>query len=113
MSVHRARRLRRRLTLPEGLLWQQLRARPHGFKFRRQHPIGPYDLDFFCHEAGLAIEVDGVAHEMGDNPQRDERRDRWVAEQGVMTLRVTAADVLGEMEAVVRLIVHLCEERSP
>ncbi|MFL6845738.1 MAG: endonuclease domain-containing protein [Allosphingosinicella sp.] len=113
MNVWRARRLRRKLSLPEGLLWQQLRARPGGFKFRRQHPMGPYDLDFFCHEAGLAVEVDGVSHEMGDNPQRDERRDRWVGEQGVMTLRVTAADVLREMDAVVRLVVHHCRERSP
>jgi very-short-patch-repair endonuclease len=113
MSVTRARRLRRQLSLPEGLLWQRLRMRPGGFKFRHQHPIGPYALDFFCHEAGLAIEVDGISHEMGDNPARDERRDRRVAEQGIMTLRVTAADVLGEMEAVVRLVVHLCRERTP
>ena len=113
MSVRRARQLRRRLSLPEALLWRELRARPGGFKFRNQHPMGPYTLDFFCHAAGLAIEVDGVSHEMGDNPQRDERRDRWVAGQGVMTVRVTAADVLGEIEAVVRLVVHLCRERSP
>ena len=113
MSVTRARRLRRQMTLPEILLWRELRARPGGFKFRHQHPFGPYTLDFFCHAAGLAIEVDGASHEMGDNPARDERRDRWVAGQGVMTFRVTAADVLGEMEAVVRMVVHLCGERSP
>jgi very-short-patch-repair endonuclease len=101
------------MTLPEILLWQQLRTRPGGFKFRHQHPLGPYTLDFFCHEAGLAIEVDGISHEMGDNPQRDERRDRWLAERGVATLRVTAGEVLGEIEAVVRLVVHMCRERSP
>jgi very-short-patch-repair endonuclease len=113
MSVTRARRLRRQMTLPEVLLWQQLRTRPGGFKFRHQHPLGPYTLDFFCHQAGLAVEVDGISHEMGDNPQRDERRDRWLAERGVATLRVAASDVLGEMEAVVRLVVYLCRERSP
>ena len=75
--------------------------------------MGPYTPDFFCHSAGLAVEVDGISHDMGDNPIRDERRDRWMAGQGVMTLRVTAADVLAEMDAVVRLIVHLCRERSP
>ncbi|MEA3008957.1 MAG: hypothetical protein QOJ91_649 [Sphingomonadales bacterium] len=101
------------MSLPEGLLWRQLRGRPGGFKFRHQHPMGPYTLDFFCHEAGLAIEVDGISHGMGDNPAQDERRDLWVAEQGVMTLRVTAADVLGDMEAVVRLVVHQCRQRSP
>ncbi|HEX6375140.1 MAG TPA: endonuclease domain-containing protein [Allosphingosinicella sp.] len=113
MSVTRARQLRRQLSLPEGLLWRELRARPGGFKFRHQHPLGPYVLDFFCCEAGLALEVDGISHEMGDNPQRDERRDRWLAGKGVMTLRVTAVDVLREMEAVLRLVVHLCRERSP
>ncbi|HEX8263434.1 MAG TPA: DUF559 domain-containing protein [Allosphingosinicella sp.] len=75
--------------------------------------MGPYALDFFCHQSGLAIEVDGIAHEMGDNPRRDARRDAWLAERGVMTFRVTAADVLGETEAVVRMVVHLCRERSP
>ncbi|HEX8623936.1 MAG TPA: DUF559 domain-containing protein [Allosphingosinicella sp.] len=113
MSVTRARRLRREMSLPEVLLWQQLRARPGDFKFRHQHSLGPYVLDFFCNAAALAIEVDGVSHEMGDNPARDERRDKWLAAQGVMSFRVTAADVLGEMEAVVRMIVHLCRERTP
>jgi very-short-patch-repair endonuclease len=113
MNVTRARRLRRQMSLPEVLLWQQLRAHPGGFKFRHQHPLGPYVLDFFCRETGLAIEVDGAAHGMGDNPQRDERRDQWAAEQAVMTLRLTAVDVLGEMEAVMRLVVHMCRERTP
>ena len=90
MSVARARRLRRQMSLPEVLLWQQLRARPGGFKFRHQHPVGSYLLDFFCHAARLAVEVDGVSHEMGDNPARDERRDRWLAKQGILTFRVTA-----------------------
>ncbi|MET1110910.1 MAG: endonuclease domain-containing protein [Allosphingosinicella sp.] len=113
MSVTRARRLRRQMSLPEVLLWRELRARPGGFKFRHQHPLGPYVLDFFCHLAALAIEVDGISHEMGDNAARDERRDNWLAEQGVMTFRVTATDVLGEMEAVVRMVVHPCAERTP
>jgi very-short-patch-repair endonuclease len=113
VSVTRARQLRRQLSLPEGLLWSELRARPGGFKFRLQHPLGPYTLDFFCHSAALAIEVDGISHEMGGNPARDARRDRWLAQQGVMTLRVTAADVLGEMEGVVRMVVHMCEKRTP
>jgi very-short-patch-repair endonuclease len=53
--------LRRALTLPEVLLWQVLRSRPGGYRFRRQHPAGPYVLDFFCAAAGLCIEVDGKA----------------------------------------------------
>jgi very-short-patch-repair endonuclease len=101
------------MSLPEVLLWRLLRTRPGGFKFRHQHPLGPYVLDFFCHEAALAIEVDGVSHDMGNNPARDERRDAWLVKRGIRTFRVTAADVLGEMEAVVRMVVQLCGERRP
>jgi very-short-patch-repair endonuclease len=109
----RAKQLRRQLTLPEGLLWQFLRSRPGGFKFRRQHPIGSYVLDFFCREAGLAIEVDGQAHSMGDNPRRDRRRDAWLQEQGIRTLRIAASDVLDEMEAVMRTLLQVWAERAP
>jgi very-short-patch-repair endonuclease len=111
--VVRSRNLRRKLTLPEGLLWQELRSRPGGFKFRRQHPLGPYTLDFFCREAGLAIEVDGMAHDLGRNPDRDLERYGWVAQHGIRTLRIAASDVLGEMEAAVREIVLVCGERAP
>ena len=99
------------MTLPEVLLWRHLRTRPHGFKFRRQHPLGAYVVDFYCHETALAIEIDGIAHDMGDNPARDERRDQWLAGQGVRTLRVPAADVLGDMDAVVRMIAAECTAR--
>jgi very-short-patch-repair endonuclease len=112
-SAAKARRLRRQLTLPEGLLWRILRSRPGGFKFRRQHPVGPYVLDFFCFEAGLAVEVDGIAHAMGDNPQRDFRRDSWLAGQGIRTIRFAASDVLEEMEAVTRAILDACARRAP
>ena len=57
--VLRARALRRNLTLPEGMLWQALRQRPDGFKFRSQHPIGRCIVDFYCAACRLVIEVDG------------------------------------------------------
>jgi very-short-patch-repair endonuclease len=68
-TVLRARSLRREMTLPEGMLWQVLRQRPEGFKFRRQHPIGRCVVDFYCPAARLVIEVDGEAHSMGDRPE--------------------------------------------
>src|SRR5690606_33053070 len=98
------RELRRAMSLPEGALWQVLRTRPGGLKFRRQHPMGPFVLDFYCPAAKLAIEVDGAAHDMGDNPERDARRDAWLKEKGIRTLRVTAADVLEDREAAVRMV---------
>ena len=97
--------LRREMTLPELILWEALKARPGGLRFRHQHPAGEYALDFFCPRWRLAIEVDGEAHERGDRPARDEARDAWVLAQGVRTLRVPAKDVLGELDAVVRYIV--------
>ena len=94
LGVKRARSLRRELTPPEAMLWSRLRARIDGPASRRQHPIGPYVLDFFCAKARLAIEVDGVGHSHGDQPERDEGRDGWLAEQGVEVLRLNAGDVL-------------------
>ena len=104
-----ARKLRRKLTLPEGLLWRELRKRPGGLKFRRQHPAGPFVLDFVCMQARLAIEVDGEAHNRGSNPHRDEARDEWLMNQGYRTLRIAARDVLDNLEGVIVLIVNACQ----
>jgi very-short-patch-repair endonuclease len=101
------------MTPPECRLWSVLKSRPEGFKFRRQHPLGPYVLDFFCHETALAIEVDGLAHDLGSNPERDIRRDAWVAEQGVRTLRFRATDMRDNLEGVLISIVEECLGRSP
>lgn len=100
------------MTLPEVILWRLLRQRPNGFKFRRQHPLGPYILDFYCSTALLAVEVDGIAHDLGTNPQRDVVRDEWLATHSIKTLRYRAADVLGDLEAVVRSIVANCVART-
>ena len=105
--------MRREMTLPEVILWQALRKQPGGLKFRRQHPAGPYVLDFFCSDARLAIEVDGVAHIMGDRPQRDGARDRWLRSAGVETLRISAADVLKDADAVVCWAFAEAEARLP
>jgi len=113
LGKERARDLRRKMTPPERRLWNVLKARPEGFKFRRQHAFDPYILDFFCFEAGLAIEIDGLTHELGDNPQRDERRDKWVSEQGVRTVRIAAIDVRDNLEGVVTCIIEECRRRSP
>jgi very-short-patch-repair endonuclease len=101
----RAKELRRTMTLPEVLVWQELRKKPAGLKFRNQHPAGRYILDFFCARAKLAIEIDGEAHNYGDRPQRDERRDEWLRSQGVAVCRISAADVLQDLESAVRHIV--------
>jgi very-short-patch-repair endonuclease len=95
LTVKRARALRRKMTLPEVLLWQKLRGgQLEGLKFRRQHPLGPYILDFFCSSAWLAIEVDSAAHDAKHRLRHDRRRDRWLNEQNIKVLRIAAADIL-------------------
>jgi very-short-patch-repair endonuclease len=101
----KARTLRRGMTLPEVLLWQELRKRSD-VRFRRQHPAGPYVLDFYCATAKLCVEVDGEVHARGTQPARDARRDGWLAAQGVRVLRVPADEVLRDLDAVLRHILE-------
>ena len=112
-QVKRARRLRKATSLPEVLLWKELKKHPQGFKFRKQFPLAPYTIDFACLSSRLAIEVDGEAHDRGDNPARDSERDSYVSGQGFTVLRIPARDVLKDMESVVRLIVDRCAAPGP
>jgi ATP-dependent DNA helicase RecQ len=98
-----AQDLRAHSTLPEGVLWQALRARQlGGFKFRRQHPVEPYVLDFYCPELKLAVEIDGASHHSEEQQAHDARRDAWLAQKGIRTVRISARAVLQELDSVVR-----------
>lgn len=112
-TIRNARRLRKDMSLPEVLLWRELRKRPGGLKFRRQHGSGPFVLDFFCSDARLAIEVDGFAHDTGDRPARDSARDAWFAKAGIATLRIPARDVLQDIEPVLEGILAAAVARLP
>ena len=103
-EVYEARKMRREMSLPEVLLWNQLRRNQLGVHFRKQHPIGSYQADFCCASLKLVIEVDGADHNCGDRPQRDERRDQFMMEQGYLVLRFLSSDVLKNMEQVVSTI---------
>ncbi|MDR2187163.1 MAG: DUF559 domain-containing protein [Azonexus sp.] len=105
-----ARRLRRQLSLPEALLWRELRRSPQGIKLRRQHPVGPYVIDFYCARAKTGFEIDGGAHDMGDRPDRDEQRSAWLARQKIRLVRIPAQDVLADPVAVAEAIVAFCLE---
>lgn len=107
-AYKKARHLRRELSLPEKLLWVRLRGAD--IRFRRQHPIGAYVLDFYCASAKLAIEVDGAAHDFGNRPQRDEARTDWLKQQGIEVLRIPARDVLADPDAVADALLRLCAE---
>ncbi|MBU6268188.1 MAG: DUF559 domain-containing protein [Sphingomonadales bacterium] len=101
------------MSLPEGLLWRHLRQRPMGVKFRKQHPIGNVVVDFFCAQARLVIEIDGISHDMGERSVRDRRRDAWLHSQGYEVVRVPASDVLRDPAAVAASLVTLCLDRPP
>jgi len=106
-TVEFARRLRRALSPPEARLWIRLRRRIPGLPvFRRQHPCGPYVIDFYCTDARLAVEVDGIAHDLGGRPQRDLRRDAWLSAQGVTVMRIAASEVMHGVDDVVDAIVR-------
>ena len=99
-TVLKARQLRKAMSKPEVMLWQQLRKKPSGIRFRRQHPIGPYILDFYCPSAKLAFEVDGMAHAVGTRPEHDSRREWALSKEGVEIIRISAQEVLHDAEDV-------------
>ncbi len=105
----RARELRKASTPAEQKLWQALRNRNLGdYKFRRQHPIGPYIADFFCAEVGLVIEVDGSGHL--DQVQYDQDRTGWLEDQGYHVIRFWNDDVLNSLDEIAQQIIHTCEQ---
>jgi very-short-patch-repair endonuclease len=80
-------------------------------EFRRQHPAGRYVLDFYCETARLCVEVDGTAHDFGDRPASDQRRDAWLGEHGIRTVRIAARDVLDNLDGVLLLVIAECRAR--
>ena len=103
----RAKQLRREMSLPEVLLWQRLKTRPNGLKFRKQHDAGKYVLDFYCHEVRLIVEVDGSAHDMGDRPERDDKRDAELTAKGFQVVRIPATEVLRDPDEIAEAIAAL------
>ena len=103
-TIRRARSLRRRMTPPEARLWVALRGKSQGLRFRRQHPIGPYVLDFFCDAVRLCVEVDGQTHWLGDAQVRDAERDAWLSLRGIRTLRISASLVFEDLDTALRMI---------
>jgi very-short-patch-repair endonuclease len=101
--LYRGRRLRHENTFPERKLWQHIRAKQLcGLKFRRQHAIGPFTVDFYCHEHRLVIEFDGNSH--ADQADYDLQREDYLKNERLTILRFQNDDVLSDIESVLRAI---------
>jgi very-short-patch-repair endonuclease len=108
-----ARHMRKEPTPAEKRLWQVVRNRRLGlFKFRRQHPFGPYILDCFCPAARLVVELDGSSHAVEEAEQRDAERTRYLEERGVLVLRVRNSELAENEDGVVTRILEECVRRT-
>lgn len=105
----RARELRQNATWSEKKLWKQIRNSRLGYKFRRQHVIGRYIVDFYCHELKLIIELDGMTHNDSKIFERDMRREEVLKNAGYHVLRYVDGVVIREIESVAQNIISVCE----
>jgi len=102
-KIGRAKELRRRMTVPERILWRHLRTnRLDGLHFRRQQVIDGFIVDFYCHRAGLVVEVDGKVHE--GRTAYDRERDRVLAAHGLRVLRIRNEEIRQDLPAVLARI---------
>ena len=96
-----ARELRNNATHAETVLWGYLKSKPHGFKFRRQHPYSIYILDFYCHSLNLVIEVDGKIHNQPKVKQNDDQRQALLLNDRLKIIRFTNEKVELNLEEVI------------
>ncbi len=105
----RARELRRPMTPQERKLWNRLRRKQlYGFKFRRQHPLFRFILDFLCFEHKLVIEIDGGGHYEPTQLAYDQARTEWLEQRGFRVIRFTNRDVDTNIEGVLQEIARQC-----
>jgi very-short-patch-repair endonuclease len=107
-KTHLRRELRKTATPAERLLWSRLRGKQMGCKFRRQHSIGNYIVDFYCAEERLIVEVDGGIHNQPEIKGQDRFRDEFCAEFGCRILRVSNEDVHANLDGMCELIRSFC-----
>jgi very-short-patch-repair endonuclease len=106
-----ARELRKSQTEAEKILWEALRSRKCcGLKFRRQHPLHRFILDFYCHEYLLGIEVDGSIHNIEEVIEYDKNRQAEIENLGITLLRFTNEDVMMDISTVLEKIVNKTKE---
>jgi len=108
-----AEELRKNQTLSEEILWNELKGKKLGVKFRRQHPIYKYIADFYCHEKKLVIELDGEYHLDSDQKDYDKYRSGDLKEFGIQVIRFTNDEITTELENVITKIKQKIANASP
>lgn len=104
------RNLRRHASKAENLLWFILRNRYIGYKFRRQHSIPPYIVDFYCAEAKLVVEIDGITHEGEKSQQYDKKRELYLQSKGYAVVRYGVQHIYEDREAIAQDIAKHCNK---
>ncbi len=105
-----AKRLRRRMTRPESILWQKLRNRKFdNLKFRRQHPVNQFIADFYCHELQLIVEVDGSIHHLYEVKEKDIGRTYMLKSMGINIIRFSNEDIINNLESVLTTLRDYCQ----
>jgi cyclase len=99
-----ANQLRKNMTETEKMLWSHLKKGVNGLKFRRQHPIGVYVADFYCHKMKLVIELDGSVHDNAEVAARDKQREDDLRAWGYEIIRFTNEQIHTDIECVIRTI---------
>jgi very-short-patch-repair endonuclease len=108
--LQHAREMRHPQTPAEATLWQRLRNRNLEFKFRRQHPIERFIIDFYCAEVKLCIEIDGGSHLEQEQQEYDSARTEVLESIGCRVIRFTNSDVRYNINAVAQGILDICSE---
>ena len=101
MANERARRLRKETTITERIFWSRVRDTQLGFRFRRQHPIGRFVVDFVCLEKRLVVEIDGSQHDETEQKALDEVRTSWLEQEGYQVIRYWAWDVAKDVDQII------------
>lgn len=109
----RAKELRNNLTPAEIKLWSYLRTKPYGCKFRRQHPIGPFIADFYCHTLKLVIEADGSVHNRDEVQQADKAKQWSLETENIQVLRFTNSAITNQFEEVIAIINTILTKEIP
>lgn len=109
--MSRARELRKKMTPSEKTLWEYLKNKQLlGLRFRRQHPIDIFIVDFYCHNIKLVIELDGGIHDHPENKEHDKNRTAHLEKFGIKVIRFTNEEVITDVAKVGRIIKEECKK---